>query len=81
MPTLLSRHDPLKGKAPLHPLRNIVYRRAEPRGVFVIDRAYFTLAGVIFAAIALDIFLDDGAALLFTLKKLADLVDYLVFWR
>jgi len=39
------------------------------------------LGGVIIAAIGLDIFSNDGAALLFLLRKLADLVEYLAFWR
>ena len=45
------------------------------------DRIAFVLAAVIIAAILGDITLNDGAALVFALRKLADFVEYLSFWR
>ncbi len=39
------------------------------------------MALVIFAAIGLDLLLNHGAALLFLLRKLEDLIIYVSFWR
>ncbi len=39
------------------------------------------IVAVVVAAIGLDIALADGTMLLFALRKLIDLVDYLAFWR
>jgi hypothetical protein len=45
------------------------------------DRIALVLGAVILAAILADLFLNGGAALLFLLQKLSDLVEYLAFWR
>jgi hypothetical protein len=42
---------------------------------------YLVVAGVIAAAIAGDIFLNDSVVTLFLVKKLLHLVEYLEFWR
>jgi hypothetical protein len=47
----------------------------------VADRMYLIVAGVIAAAIAGDIFLNDSAASLFLVRKLFHLVEYVEFWR
>jgi len=47
----------------------------------VTDRIAFFLLGIIFAAILADQMLNDGTALFFLVRKLADLVEYLAFWR
>lgn len=39
------------------------------------------LAGLVGAALLADRLLNDGAAALFTARKLFELVDYLSFWR
>lgn len=44
-------------------------------------RAFLILLAVVIALIATDFLLNQGAALLFLLRKLADFVDYLSFWR
>jgi hypothetical protein len=45
------------------------------------DRAYFLTLGLLFAAVAADIALRGGADLLFLVRKIFDLMDYLIFWR
>ena len=45
------------------------------------DRMYLVVAGLIVAAIVADAALNGGAALLFLVRKLIDLVEYLAFWR
>lgn len=45
------------------------------------DRIAIVLAAVILAAIALDVFANDSAALLFLVRKFADFVEFLSFWR
>lgn len=45
------------------------------------NRIAITLFLLILAAAAADLWLGDGAALLFLTKKLADLIEYLAFWR
>ncbi|HEX9858489.1 MAG TPA: hypothetical protein VGA75_09045 [Paracoccaceae bacterium] len=45
------------------------------------DRISLILGAVILGAIALDIFANGGNAMLFLLRKLADLLEYLSFWR
>jgi hypothetical protein len=47
----------------------------------VTDRIALVLALLIFAAIAADIFLNSSHALMFLLRKLGDLVTYLMIWR
>jgi len=47
----------------------------------VTDRIALVLAAGIVAAILGDIALNDSAVLLFALRKLADFVEYLSFWR
>jgi hypothetical protein len=44
-------------------------------------RASLTLAGLVALAAGADLALNGGAGLLFAAKKLADLVEYLSFWR
>ncbi len=45
------------------------------------DRIAFALAGLILAAILADVLANQGAASFFLMRKLADLVEYLAFWR
>ena len=45
------------------------------------DRAYFVTFAVIFAVAAADVVLRGGQDLLFLVRKLFDLMDYLIFWR
>jgi hypothetical protein len=45
------------------------------------DRMYLVVAGVIAAAIAGDLMLNDGTASIFLVRKLIHLVEYLEFWR
>lgn len=45
------------------------------------DRIALGLALFIFAAIAADLVLNNGDALLFSLRKLQDLIIYVSFWR
>ena len=45
------------------------------------DRIALVLAAGIVTAILGDIALNDSAALVFALRKLADFVEYLSFWR
>lgn len=42
---------------------------------------YLVVAGAIAAAIAGDVFLNDGVIALFLVRKLIQLVEYLEFWR
>jgi hypothetical protein len=44
-------------------------------------RAYLILLAAVLLAIAADSVLNQGAASLFLLRKLADFVEYLSFWR
>lgn len=45
------------------------------------DRSALILAGLIVGALVLDLAVLRSGATLFLLKKLADLVEYLAFWR
>ena len=45
------------------------------------DRIAIVLGFVIVAAIAADILANDSAALMFLLRKFADMVEWLAFWR
>jgi hypothetical protein len=36
---------------------------------------------VILGAIGLDLFLNDGQAVIFLTRKLVDLIEYMAFWR
>ena len=45
------------------------------------DRASFLILGLILAAVAADIALRGGADLLFLVRRIFDLMDYLIFWR
>lgn len=45
------------------------------------DRIAYVFAALIGAAILADVALNDSAALVFLLRKLAGLVEYLSFWR
>lgn len=45
------------------------------------DRNYFIALGLIFLALAADILFRGGAEALFLVRKLFDLMDYLIFWR
>jgi len=45
------------------------------------DRGALILAGLILGALVLDLAVLHSGATLFLLKKLADLVEYLAFWR
>ena len=45
------------------------------------DRIALIIAAVILGLIVLDILANDAAAATFLLRKLADLVEFLVFWR
>lgn len=45
------------------------------------DRFALLFAAVILAAVLADFGLNGGAATLFLLRKLAEFVEYLAFWR
>ena len=45
------------------------------------DRIAIILGMVVLAAIATDVIVNDSAALLFLLRKLFNLVEYLAIWR
>ena len=45
------------------------------------DRAYFVTLGLIVAVVLADILLRGGEDQLFLVRKLFDLMDYLIFWR
>lgn len=45
------------------------------------NRIALVLGVILFFAGCLDLFLNDGAGLLFTARKFADLIEYLAFWR
>lgn len=45
------------------------------------NRIAFCLAVVIVASILLDVSLNGSEALLFLLRKLVDMIEYLAFWR
>lgn len=40
-----------------------------------------SLGGIILVALAFDVWLNQGAATLFTGRKLIDFIEYLAFWR
>ena len=45
------------------------------------NRIALIVAAVILTVILLDIVLDGSAALLFLLRKLVDMIEYVAFWR
>ena len=45
------------------------------------DRLFLVVAGVIAAAIAADVLLNDAVITVFLVRKLFHMVDYLEFWR
>ena len=45
------------------------------------DRFALIFAALVVAAVLLDHYLNQGAAVLFLLRKGADMVEYLSFWR
>jgi hypothetical protein len=45
------------------------------------DRTAWVIAGLVVVAIGADYLLNDGAALLFLMRKGAAFVEYLAFWR
>ena len=45
------------------------------------DRIAFALGLLIVALAALDVLANSGGILLFIAKKIADLTEYLAFWR
>lgn len=45
------------------------------------DRMFLVVAGVIAAAIAADVLLNDAVITVFLVRKLFHMVDYLEFWR
>jgi hypothetical protein len=45
------------------------------------NRIAAVLAILITALIALDIFLNEGTYVLFLMKKLSKLIDWMAFWR
>ena len=45
------------------------------------NRIALIIAAVIVTLILLDITLDGSAALLFLLRKLVDMIEYVAFWR
>ena len=45
------------------------------------NRIAFVLACTIIAAILTDAVLNDGAGTMFVLRKFADLIEYVAFWR
>jgi hypothetical protein len=51
------------------------------KDVLMSNRTHFILAVIIVAAILLDVTFDSSAAMMFLLRKLVDLIDYLAFWR
>ena len=45
------------------------------------ERFLLVLAGLILAMVALDYSLNDAKTLTYGLRNMADLVEYLAFWR
>jgi hypothetical protein len=45
------------------------------------DRTYLVVAGVIALAILGDLLLDHGVVVVFLVRKLQRLVEYIAFWR
>lgn len=45
------------------------------------DRIALVLGAIIVAAIAGDIVANNGAAIMFLLRKFTDLVEWIAFWR
>lgn len=52
-----------------------------PIGGRVSDRVALIFGGVIVAAIAADLLLNDARAMMFLLVKFADMIEWLAFWR
>lgn len=50
-------------------------------GGVLTDRLALILGGLLVALIVCDLALNGGGALLFLLRKFADLVEWLSFWR
>jgi hypothetical protein len=51
------------------------------KDVTMSNRTHFILAVIIVALILLDVTLNASAALMFLLRKLVDMIDYVEFWR
>jgi hypothetical protein len=47
----------------------------------VTDRIALVLGLLIVGLVGLDVFLNDGASLIFLARKLLSLMDYLRFWK
>jgi hypothetical protein len=47
----------------------------------VTDKLAIILGSLILAAIAADLLANGGQAMMFLLKKFADMVEWLAFWR
>ena len=45
------------------------------------NRTHVILALIIVVAILLDVIFDSSAAIMFLLRKLVDMIDYVAFWR
>jgi hypothetical protein len=45
------------------------------------NRTAYGLAGLIFAAVAIDFALNNGDAFVFLVLKFLDLMEYAMFWR
>jgi hypothetical protein len=45
------------------------------------DRLAIILGLLIIAVVGLDIIANDGRALMFALRKFADFIEYISFWR
>ena len=45
------------------------------------NRIAITLGALILGGVALDVAINDSAALVFAGRKLVDLIEYLAFWR
>ena len=50
-------------------------------GGVVTDRIALVLGLLIVGLVGLDVFLNDGASLIFLARKLLSLMDYLRFWK
>ena len=62
-------------------LHRAVTRAAVKTGVYVTDRIYLGIAGLIGLLILTDAFANDSIASVFLIRKLFHLVDYLGFWH
>ena len=58
-----------------------VQTRGNCSGGAVSERFLLVLAGLILAMVALDYSLNDAKTLTYGLRNMADLVEYLAFWR